>query len=157
MARLLYVTSTELREYAADRGVTLSGDDALVLLNKAQDYIDTTYSFCGTRVYETSAFPRNGLDGYDNSTIPCAVKQATLYAAMQIQIGTPFMEGRLADPQVKKVTIGATSISREYATNYKANPVQQTTPLQGCTSLLADADLLCGNVYGINNMIAWRG
>ena len=157
MARRLYVSSAELVEYAADRGVTLSSEAALILCNNAQDYIDMAYEFCGTPVFDNSAFPRNGLDDYDNATIPYAVKAATLYAALQMQIGTPFTEGKLADPQVKKVVIGASSISREYATNYKANPVQKLTQLQGCTSLLYDAGLLCSSPYGITNMFAWRG
>lgn len=119
MVRILYVTSDELIEYAASRGVSISSEEALVLINNAQDYIDTMYTFCGTAVYKSSAFPRSGLKDYDNTTIPYAVKAATLYAALQIQIGTPFTAGKKAAPQVKKVTIGTGSISREYATNTK--------------------------------------
>lgn len=157
MQRILYVTSDELIEYAASRGVAISSEEALVLVNNAQDYIDAMYTFCGTAVYKSSAFPRRGLKDYDDTDIPYAVKAATLYAALQIQIGTPFTAGKKATPQVKKVTIGTGSISREYATNYKESPVQEAVYLQYCTKLLDDDDLLCGSPYGIGNMYALRG
>lgn len=157
MARALYVSSLEFKQYAADRGVIVSDSEALPMLNRAQDYINTIYQYKGTSVNGINAFPRKGLCNYADDVIPEAVIEATLYAALQIKLKVPFLEGALADPQIKSRQISLSGIKEEMATNYKASPVQESVPLQMCTSLLANADLLARSPYGIVNMDAFRG
>lgn len=156
MARMLYASSEEFIEYAADRGVLVSGTDARSWLNAAQDYIDTEYSFKGTAMQDSSEFPRSGLERYADDVIPYPVKQATLYAAYMLAIGVPFLEGKLAEAQIKSETIAVNRITTEYATNYQADLVQKATRLDFVTTILGRAGLLDYDV-GIINMYGVRG
>lgn len=150
MARILYASSDELIDYAAERGVVVSADDARTLLNKAQDYIDTEYYFRGVAVNADSEFPRTGLDNYADDIVPYPVKSATLYAALMLAQGVEFLEGKLATSQVKSVTIAASRISEEYATNYQDGATQSAIRLDGVTVLLKKAGLLDPDAVSIN-------
>lgn len=154
MARILYASSQELIDYAAERGVVVSDDDARTILNKAQDYIDTEYFFKGEAVNVDSEFPRTGLEHYADDVVPLPVKRATLYAALMLAQGVEFLEGKLADSQTKMVTIATGRITEEYATNYQDGATQSAIKLDGVTILLRkagllDEDMAIINMYGV--------
>lgn len=156
MPRILYAASDELVTYAAERGVSVSVEEARTTLNKAQDYIDTEYTFKGVAVNEDSQFPRTGLDNYADDVVPYPVKNATLYAALMLLQGVEFLEGKLAQSQTKSVTISASRIQEEYATNYKEAATQSAIRLDGCTVMLERAGLLDTEVRTLN-MYGVRG
>lgn len=149
MPRILYAASSELVTYAADRGVLVSEADARVTLNKAQDYIDTEYTFKGVAMQDDSEFPRSGTD-YPEDSVPVAVKNATLYAGLMLLQGVEFMEGKLATAQTKSVKIAANGIQEEYATNYKDGAVQKAIRLDAVTVMLTRARLLDDTGYTLN-------
>ena len=155
MPRILYAASSELVNYAADRGVVVSEADARIELNKAQDYIDTTYDFKGEATQEDSPFPRTGT-AYAKDVVPVPVKNATLYAALMLLQGVEFMEGKLATSQTKSVKIGVSGISEEFATNYQDGAVQDSMRLDGVTVMLKRANLLDESLFRIN-MYGVRG
>lgn len=155
MPRILYAASSELVNYAADRGVVVSEADARIELNKAQDYIDTTYDFKGEAMQEDSQFPRTGT-AYAEDVVPVPVKNATLYAALMLLQGVEFMEGKLATSQTKSVKIGVSGISEEFATNYQDGAVQDSMRLDGVTVMLKRANLLDESLFRIN-MYGVRG
>ena len=107
-----YVTEAELTEYATARGVTISGDTA-VLLIKAMDYIEVNQYIgvktvpsqalqfprliCGGYGYQDNYYPRNfsynngswfynGCE-YDSTTVPDDIKKAQIVAALLIDSG----------------------------------------------------------------------
>ena len=154
MARILYASSQELIDYAAERGVVVSADDARSLLNKAQDYIDTEYFYKGVAVNADSEFPRTGLDNYPDDSVPLPVKNATLYAALMLAQGVEFLEGKIAQSQTKMVTIATGHITEEYATNYQDGATQSAIKLDGVTIMLRkagllDEDMAIINMYGV--------
>lgn len=150
MTRMLYASTAELIEYAADRGVLVSETDARKWLNSAQDYIDNEYDFRGEAVYDTSAFPRTGLENFADDVIPYPVKNATLYAALMLAQGVEFLEGKLATAQIKSETIAVNRITTEYATNYQDDAVQKSIRLDGVTNMLRRADLLDPDAFIVN-------
>lgn len=156
MSNVRYASSAEFVTYAAERGVTVTNDEALTRLTVAQDYIDQNYSFRGVAINADTEFPRSGLDNYADDVVPYPVKRATLYAALMLAQGVEFLEGKLAESQVKSVTIASNKISEEYATNYKDGAVQSATRLDGVTSILSKADLLDPDANVIN-LIGVRG
>lgn len=149
MPRILYAAASELVTYAADRGVVVSEADARITLNKAQDYIDTTYEFKGEQVEPDSQFPRTGID-FPPDAIPFPVKNATLYAALLLLQGVEFTEGKVATAQTKSVKIGVSGISEEYATNYKDGAVQDAIILDGVTIMLKRSNLLDSSMFSLN-------
>lgn len=86
-----YTSEAELTAYAADRGVTLTAAES-VLLIKAMDYLETL-SYIGTK--KTAAqplqWPRTGvtIDGYSfaSDAIPSQLKAAQLALAVSIDAG----------------------------------------------------------------------
>lgn len=149
MPRILYAASSELVTYAADRGVVVSEDDARIALNKAQDYLDTTYAFVGEPTQDDSEFPRTGTQ-FPDDVVPYAVKDATLYAALMILNEVEFLEGKLATAQQKSVKIAVSGISEEYATNYRDGAVQENMMLDGVTIKLRRAKLLDDAAFSLN-------
>lgn len=149
MPRILYAASSELVTYAADRGVVVSEDEARVTLNKAQDYIDTTYEYVGEPVNDDSEFPRTGTQ-FPEDVVPVPVKNATLYAALMLLQGVEFLEGKLATAQQKSVKIAVSGITEEYATNYRDGAVQDAIILDGVTVMLRRAGLLDPNILRLN-------
>lgn len=99
-----YNTTTELTEYATARGVTLTGDLA-VLLQLANDFIERqTYKGRRTDPEQATAFPRSGLyyDGVliSDSITPQSIKWAECEAAIILDDGGELMPS--LDPQVKR-------------------------------------------------------
>ena len=102
-----YVTELELTAYATARGITITGDES-VLLIKAMDWLETR-SFIGTKTIYNQAlqFPRILCDSsysnydyyssypqnysqpcaYDSATVPNEIKKAQMIAALLIDSG----------------------------------------------------------------------
>lgn len=164
MAKTIYASVSELRTYAAERGVSLlkdtgeayTDDELSVFLTKAQDYIDVVFSFKGQAVYGDSEFPRSGLENYDETTVPPAVRKSTLNVATHIIDGLPIMEGQRATAQVKREVIASNRIETEYATNYAHGPVQGYVVLEAPLFILKRAGLIADNM-GSMNFFALRG
>lgn len=114
-----YVSEAELAAYATARGVTLTGDQE-VLLIKAMDYIEGQ-NFKGVKWTRDQPlqWPRNDvwLDGYllDASSIPQLLKNAQMEAAISIDGSVD----PLADiPRLESsVTVGPISVSYEKGGN----------------------------------------
>lgn len=87
-----YVSEAELTTYATDRGVTISGTNA-VLLIQSMDYIESQ-DFKGYKYSEEQAlqWPRGNvsIDGYliDVDEIPTLLKEAQMETALSIDAGT---------------------------------------------------------------------
>jgi hypothetical protein len=86
-----YNSEAELTTYAADRGITLTGTPA-VLLIQSMDYTETR-DFKGTKSTEAQGlqWPRHGvtIDGYyvDSNEIPKELKSAQLATCVSIDAG----------------------------------------------------------------------
>lgn len=156
MPNVRYASSAQFIEYAAARGVLVDEDQALTLLTRAQDYIDTTYDYLGVAVNNDSEFPRTGLEDYADDVVPYPVTLSTMYAALMLAQDVEFLEGKLATAQTKSVTIAANRISEEYATNYKDGAVQKAIRLDAVTTILTRAGLLDPDA-GVMNLIGVRG
>ena len=87
-----YATEAELTTYATDRGITIAGTTA-VLLIQAMDYLEQK-GFIGTKGSEAQAlqWPRWGalLDGYyiETTDIPVLLKESQMEFALGIDGGT---------------------------------------------------------------------
>lgn len=86
-----YVTSAELTTYATDRGVTITGTNA-VLLIQAMDYIEAqNYKGYKSTAAQPLVWPREAvyIDGYlfDNDDIPEQLKNAQMATALAIDAG----------------------------------------------------------------------
>ena len=128
-----------------------------VFLTKAQDYIDFVFTFQGEPVGELNQFPRRNLDNYDETTIPPAVRLATLYVASHLIEGLPILEGQKPQSEIKREVIAANRIETEYATNYKDNIVQGYVMLDAPLYILRRAGLLSGTSSGGVNLFGLRG
>lgn len=87
-----YVTEAELTTYATDRGVTIAGDTAILLI-KAMDYIETR-NFIGIKneITQTLEWPREVCSGInyceiDHTEVPTDIKNAQMVAALIIDGG----------------------------------------------------------------------
>ena len=86
-----YVSEAELATYAADRGVTIAGTDAILLI-QAMDYIEQQ-PFKGTKGSDEQAlqWPRWGvvIDGYyiDTDEIPQLLKDSQMEVALGVDAG----------------------------------------------------------------------
>lgn len=156
MPNVRYASSEQFLTYASERGVLVDESEALTLLTKAQDYIDTTYNFLGVAVNVDSEFPRTGLENYADDVVPYPVTISTMYAALMLAQDVEFLEGKLATSQTKSVTIAANRISEEYATNYKDGAVQKAIRLDAVTTMLDRAGLLDPDA-AVVNLIGVRG
>ena len=165
MARTLYASPDELRTYAQERGVSLKNDGGVeltdsevsVFLTKAQDYIDLVFTFVGEPVDEDSQFPRIGLDKYDETTVPPAVRKSTMYVACHLIEGLPILEGQKAQAEIKREVVASNRIETEYATNYKDGTVQSFVVLDAPMYMLNRAGLLAGVSNNGFNMFGLRG
>lgn len=87
-----YVSEAELSTYAADRGITITGTNSILLI-QAMDYIEQQ-AFIGYKLTETQAlqWPRGGayVDGYaiDQDEIPTLLKEAQMETALAFDAGT---------------------------------------------------------------------
>lgn len=153
----IYVDAATFVSYAADRGVTLDLTKAAVEIRKAQDYIDMAYQFNGTPVSNGSAFPRSGLEHYDNTTVPYPIKNATMLVAMLSVNGANIYAGTTTAP-VKRETIASNRIETEYDT--ETNSLRSATDVilfPSITRLLDEAALLAQAATIINNFYGMRG
>lgn len=87
-----YASDAELTTYATDRGITITGTNAVLLL-QAMDYIEQK-NFKGNKGTDAQPlqWPRWGVyvDGYyvSEDTIPDALKEAQMETALGIDAGT---------------------------------------------------------------------
>lgn len=82
-----YITVAELQAYAADRGITLTGD-VTILIARSMDYIESR-KYIGYKTVSTQAlqFPRVISTDYDSDTVPNEIKTAQCIAAIFIGQG----------------------------------------------------------------------
>lgn len=78
-----YITTPEFINYAAQRGVVFTTEAAEVLLTKAADFL-ALVPWVGEKTDPAQAldWPRTGVKGYDDKTIPQAVVDAQCRLAM---------------------------------------------------------------------------
>lgn len=165
MAKTLYASVDELRTYATDRAVSLQSpsgvpftdDEVVVFLVKAQDYIDLVFEYKGEAINDDSEFPRKGLDKYDETTVPPAVRKSTMYVACHLIEGLPVMEGSRAESEIKREVVAANRVETEYATNYNDSPVQGFIVLDAPLYMLRRAGLIKSLSGFSMNMKAIRG
>jgi hypothetical protein len=109
-----YVTELDLTNYAAARGVTLSGSES-VLLTNALDWVELQdYQGEKTDPNQSLQWPRKGfyLDGVlqDENTVPMLVEELQLQLAIDIDQGADPNSVRSQD--VKQETVfGAVSVT----------------------------------------------
>lgn len=165
MANTMYASVPEFRTYAAARGVSLMGDtgeeltddEINVFLTKAQDYIDLVFTFKGEAVGDYSQFPRTGLEQYDETTVPPAVRTATMYVATHILDGLPILEGQKAQAEIKREVVASNRIETEYATSSKeSSTLQGYAMLEAPMLILKRAGLLAHSI-GAYNLWGVRG
>jgi hypothetical protein len=77
-----YVTELELTTYASDRGITITGDESILLI-RSMDYIETRI-YKSTKLVDTQPlqFPR-----YDYNPVPNEIKNAQMIGAILIGQG----------------------------------------------------------------------
>jgi len=126
-----YVTEAELQTYADDRGATINASDSSVLLIQAMDYLETR-NYRGSKTDDTQSleWPRSGIDGLDENTVPQRIKDAQMVLAL-IYDGGGDPLGQI-DPRVIQQSVdGAVSVSFSDKGN-------QTTLFPKLTALLKD-------------------
>ena len=102
-----------IREYAANRGVELSDDDAVLepVVFRVMDFIESR-EFAGRRVFiDGLAFPREGItiDGVliPPSVVPLGLKRAEAQLVIDVSItGVDLMPSANAAPMVKREKVG---------------------------------------------------
>ena len=120
-----YVTEAELTAYATARGITIAGDES-VLLIKAMDYIETRCYIGIKTVYNQALqFPRILCDDYfsqypqnyytpcpyDSATVPTDIKNAQMIAALLIDGGSDLQSSLGQAIKREKVSV----LETEYA------------------------------------------
>jgi hypothetical protein len=77
-----YVTELELTTYANDRGITITGDESILLI-RSMDYLETRI-YKSTKLVDTQPlqFPR-----YDYNPVPNEIKNAQMIGAILIGQG----------------------------------------------------------------------
>ena len=122
----MYGNTTDLTAYATARGVTITGDLAVLLVN-AHDYIESL-SYDGSRTVSTQAdsFPRTGLtvDGIDldGATVPQRVIDAEYATAISIDAGVDPLA--TITPGVKREKVG--SLEVEYQDGASSQSINRT-------------------------------
>lgn len=151
-----YVTEAELTSYAADRGITISGDTA-VLLIKAMDFLETreykgelvAYDqalsfprvFCGTYLYSSQNYSYNDLCKYDN-TVPQKIKDAQCEAAIILNGGDDVQP--TIDRTVKREKVDVLEV--EYSDNALAS--KQYTKLNDLLKIFLSSKAYISSVRG---------
>ncbi len=121
-----YNSEAELTTYATDRGLTLTGTPA-VLLIQSMDYIESqSYKAQKTNSTQALQFPRTGLvlDGYtvSSTTIPNELKNGQLATAIAIDEGNDPLSA--LEPGVKKEKVG--DIEIEYQDGAASETIART-------------------------------
>jgi hypothetical protein len=102
-----YVSEADLTTYATDRGITISGT-AAVLIIQAMDYLESR-QFLGTKsdIDQALQWPRFGveLDSYyvDSDKIPTLVKQAEMEICIAIDGGVDPLANQSRETKREKV------------------------------------------------------
>jgi hypothetical protein len=102
-----YVSEADLTTYATDRGITISGT-AAVLIIQAMDYLESR-QFLGTKsdIDQALQWPRFGveLDSYyvDSDEIPTLVKQAEMEICIAIDGGVDPLANQSRETKREKV------------------------------------------------------
>lgn len=118
-----YISEAELNTYATDRGITIAGTDA-VLLIQAMDYIESL-NFIGYKSTDTQElqWPRTGvyLDAYpvDSDEIPQLLKDGLAEVALAIDADN----GPNEDIERKTVRERVGEIEVEYSSGAAANTI----------------------------------
>lgn len=130
-----YVTETELENYAEDRGVTLGGDPA-VLLVAAADYLETFRNqYRGALVDRDQplAWPRDGavIEGFawDDDEIPRQVLLAQMIVAVEIGAGEDPLNPPAALPVVKERVEGAVEVQYAAPVGFKLSKTSKARAL----------------------------
>lgn len=112
-----YVTEAELTTFATDRGITITGTNA-VLLIQSMDYIEQQ-DFIGTQYTATQAlqWPRSGayIDGWllAVTDIPIELKNAQMQTALSIDEGNGPLD--VVEQKIKREKVDV--LETEYADN----------------------------------------
>lgn len=115
-----YVSEADLTTYATDRGLTVTGT-AAVLLIRAMDYIESK-DFLGTKSTSAQAlmWPRYGVmvDDYSVSTseIPQLLKDAQMETAIAVGAGVDPLDNQARETSKEKVG----SLEVEYSNSARA-------------------------------------
>jgi len=115
-----YASEAELATYASDRGLTVTGT-AAVLLIRAMDYIESK-DFLGTKGTEAQAlmWPRYGVmvNNYyiENNEIPQLLKDAQMETAIAVGAGVDPLDNQARETVKEKVG----SLEVEYAQQARA-------------------------------------
>ena len=121
-----YVTEAELTTYAADRGVTLTGTPAVLLIN-AMDYLESLH-YIGYKFIEEQPlqWPRDEvyIDTYyiERTTIPKELKNGQMAVALSIDAGNGPLE--TLDRNVKREKADVVEI--EYMDNAPPEAIVRT-------------------------------
>ena len=115
-----YVSEADLATYAADRGLTVTGT-AAVLLIRAMDYIESK-DFLGTKANQSQAtmWPRYGvmINNYylSSTSIPQLLKDAQMETAIAVGAGVDPLDNQARETKKEKVG----SLEVEYSDSAKA-------------------------------------
>lgn len=142
MTRPQYVEPSAFVQYAASCGIVVDEAQAAILITRAQNYLDGTYTYDGYRVQVDSAFPRHCLKLFTHTEIPAPITEATKIIGVMLAQGVPLEAGVTADSKVSKEVIATNRVEVQYATNYQDAPVQSAYKVAAVTNLLREYCLL---------------
>lgn len=117
-----YASEAELTTYAGDRGITITGTNAILLI-QAMDYIEQQ-NFKGDKNTDEQAlvWPRYNVyvDNYyvDNDTIPVLLKEAQMEVALSYDAGNDPLATIGRETKREKVDV----IEVEYMDGARSNP-----------------------------------
>lgn len=155
MSRPQYVEVSAFVQYAASSGVVVTDDEAAIYITRAQNYLDSTYDYKGSRVQYDSAFPRAGLKYFTSLEIPPPIAEATKMIALMLAQGVQLEAGTLASAPVSKEVVATGKVEVSYATNHKSAAVHGAYRIAGVTRLLDEYYLLTSS--SLNTLKAVRG
>ena len=127
-----YLSESDLTTYATDRGLTITGTNA-VLLIQAMDYIESK-DFIGCKLSETqkTMWPRSGafMDGYyiDSDSIPQLLKDALAEVCISIDGGVNPLANVPRETRSEKVG----DIAVEYSPSSHATEYLQAAETKLC-------------------------
>ena len=126
-----YVTEAELQTYADDRGITIDAADPSVLLIQAMDYLETR-SYRGEKTAEGQEleWPRTGITGLDEDTVPQKIKDAQMTLAL-IYDGGGDPLGQIGQRVTQETVEGAVSVRYSDKGNQSTLYPKLTALLQG--------------------------
>lgn len=145
--------------YLSDRGYTLTGTTPLqeAAIIKASDFLDSTYTWLGSRVSATQsmAWPRAGAsdiaEGFSiaSNIVPNAVKRAVAELAYKVTSGVILLQDLDRGGRLASVTVGPISVSYE--------PNSPTGIVYGITGLLKGLLRPADGAYAISPSLVNSG